>query len=380
VFGQDLERLRTTANELRDTMLGVDGVEAPRVELPVREPTLEVEVDLERAQALGVKPGDVRRAAATVLSGVEAGKIFERQKIFQVVVWGTPETRNSLNNVRQLLIDRPDGAGQVRLDDVADVRVKSSPNVIRHEDVSRYVDVGVDVRGRDIDAVASDIKERIRTTDFDLEYHAKLLGDYQDRQAARLSFVGVSVAAAVGILLLLHAAFGSWRMASVLMVALPGALAGGAVAALIDGDPITIGTLVGFLAVFGLAVRNSVLLVKRCHDLEDDEGEPFGPELVRNAARERLAPTVISAATTGLVLLPFLFFGGLAGHEIVHPMVAVILGGLVTSTVLSLLVVPALYLQFGSRPEGRERFDFVVDLTAAERGEEVRDTPSMIDA
>jgi Cu/Ag efflux pump CusA len=380
VFGQDLGTLRTTAYELRDSMMEVDGVDAPRVELPVQQPTLEVEVDLERAQELGVKPGDVRRAAAAVLSGVEAGKIFEAQKIFQVVVWGTPATRTSLANVRQLLIDRPNGAGQVRLDEVADVRVKSSPNAIRHEDVSRYVDVGVDVRGRDIDAVASDIEERIAATDFDLEYHAELLGDYQDKQSARLAFIGASVAAAVGILLLLHAAFASWRMASVLFVALPGALTGGAVAALIDGDLISIGSLVGFLAVFGLAARNSVVLVKRCQDLEDLEGEAFGPELVRRAARERLAPAVMSAVTTALVLLPLLFFGGLAGHELVHPMAAVILGGLVTSTVLNLLVVPALYLRFGSRPEGRERFDMVLDLRADERGEEVRHTPSMIDA
>ena len=246
--------------------------------------------------------------------------------------------------------------------------------------MSRYVDVGFDVAGRDIDAVASDIEDRIGATDFDLEYHAELLGDYQDKQSARLAFIGTSVAAAVGILLLLHAAFASWRMASVLFVALPGALTGGAVATLIDGDLISIGSLVGFLAVFGLAARNSVVLVKRCQDLEDLEGEPFGPELVRRAARERLAPTLMSAATAGLVLLPLLFFGGLAGHEIVHPMVAVILGGLVTSTVLNLLVVPALYLRFGSRPEGRERFDMVLDLSAAERGEEVRQAPSMIDA
>lgn len=368
VFGHDLDTLKTQADEVKKALAGIDGVEAPRVELPVEEPTLEVDVDLEKAQELGIKPGDVRRAAATVLSGIEVGNLFEQQKIFPVVVWGTPETRNSVNDVRRLLIDRPGGAGQVRLDDIADVRVIASPNVFRHEDISRNIDVGVDVNGRDLDAVASDIKDRIRSLDFPLEYHAALLGDYEDRQAARLRFIAISIAAALGIFLLLQAAFGSWRMAAVTFLALPLALSGGLVAALIDGDPVSIGSLMGLLALFGLAARHAVLFVKRCHELEDEAGGAFDPELARRVAQERLTPIVISAATTGLALLPLLFFGGLAGHEIVHPMTAVVLGGLVTTTVLNLLVVPALYLRFGPRSEaGRERFEGFVDLAGSER-------------
>jgi CzcA family heavy metal efflux pump len=377
VFGQDLDTLRTQAQAVEAAIAGVDGVEAPRLELPVREPTLEVEVDLDRAQALGIKPGDVRRAAATTLSGIEVGNLFERQKIFEVVVWGTPDTRNSIHNVRELLIDTPDGA-QVPLDDVADVRVTPSPNVIRHEDVSRNVDLGVDVRGRDLGAVADDIEDRIRDLSFPLEYHAELLGDFEDEQAGRRTFIGVTAAAALGIFLVLQAAFGSWRLASVAFLALPGALTGGVLAALVDGDLVSIGSLMGFLAVLGLAARHTVLLARRCHELEDDDGLAFGPALVRRAARERFAPTVTTTVTAAAMLLPLLFFGGRAGHELVHPMAAVVLGGLVTSTLFSLLVVPALYLRFGLRPEGdRERFDMVLDLTTAERDRrEVAPTPA----
>ena len=363
VFGHDLDTLKAQAERVSKAVGGVDGARAPVVELPVEEPTLQVEVDLERAQALGVKPGDVRRAAATMIAGIEVGNLFEDQKVFEVVVLGTTATRDGVDKVRQLLVDRPDGAGQVRLDQVANVEVVSSPNVIRHEDVSRSIDVGVDVSGRDVDAVASDIKDRIRDVSFPMEFHAELLGDYAEDASGRLRFLGVVLAAAIGVLLLLQAAAGSWRMAAITFLALPAALAGGVLAAVIDGDPLSIGSIAGFLAIAGLAARNAVLFLRRCHDLEDYEGAEFGRDLVDLAARERLAPTVAGAVATALVFLPLLFFGGRAGFEIVHPMAAVIIGGLITTAVISVFALPALYLQFGRRSEsGRERFDMALDL------------------
>ncbi|MEY2477805.1 MAG: hypothetical protein QOG87_3120 [Actinomycetota bacterium] len=363
VFGHDLDTLKAQAERVSKVVGGVDGARAPVVELPVEEPTLQVEVDLERAQSLGVKPGDVRRAAATMIAGIEVGNLFEDQKVFEVVVWGTPATRDSVDKVRQLLVDRPDGAGQVRLDQVANVEVIQSPNVIRHEDVSRSIDVGVDVDGRDTDAVASDIKDRIRDVNFPIEFHAELLGGYAENAAGRLRFMGLALAAAVGVLLLLQAAAGSWRMATVAFLAVPAALTGGVLAAVIDGDPTSIGTIAGFLAIAGLAARSAVLFLRRCHDLEDYEGAEFGRDLVDVAARERLAPTVAGAVATALVFLPLLFFGGRAGFEIVHPMAAVVIGGLVTTTIVSVFVLPALYLRFGRRSEsGRERFDMALDL------------------
>jgi Cu/Ag efflux pump CusA len=380
VFGFNSDTLRDTANNVRDEIAKVDGTEAPTVEVPVLEPTLKVEVDLDKAQALGIKPGDVRRAAATVLSGIEVGSLFEEQKIFEVVVWGTPETRHSLENVQKLKIDRPDGAGQVTLDEVADVTLTPSPTVIKHEGTSRSIDVGIDVSGRDIDAVASDIEDRIRAIDYPIEYHAEVLGDYQDRQSARLTFIGVSVAAAVGIFLILQAAFASWRMASVLFVALPGALTGGVIAAAINGGDVTIGTFAGFLVVFALAARHSLVLVRHSQQLEDG-GEAFGPDLVKHAVGDRLAPTLSSAVASLALFAPLLFFGGRAGFEVVHPMAVVVVGGLVTSMALTLLVAPSLYRRFGLRREGsREPLDLVIDLTTPEPPAETVRTPSTVDA
>jgi Cu/Ag efflux pump CusA len=160
-----------------------------------------------------------------------------------------------------------------------------------------------------------------------------------------------ALAVAVGILLLLQAAFRSWRVAVLFFLALPMALAGGVVGALLDGATISLGTIIGFLGVLAIAVRHGIVLIKHYQRLEEQEGEPFGPALVLRGTRERFAPIVITAVTTAAAMVPLVLLGGLAGLEIVHPIAVVILGGLVTATVFNLHVVPALYLRFGAKRE-----------------------------
>jgi len=365
VYGQEQEVLRGKADEVRQALARVDGVVDPKVELQVEEPTLEVEVDLDAAQRYGIKPGDVRRAAATMLSGIAVGSLFEEQKVFDVQVWSTPETRHSLTSVRELLIDTP-GGGRVRLGDVAEVRVAAAPNVIKREAVSRRIDVGASVQGRDLGAVVADVERTLQGIRFPLEYHAELLGDSADRQAARQRVVWYAAAAAIGIFLLLQAAFGSWRLATAVFLTLPVALAGGVLAALAGGGLMSLGAVTGFFAVLGIAARNGILLVSRYRQLERDEGEPFGPGLVLRGARERLVPILAAALAAALALVPLVVLGDDPGREIVRPMAVVVLGGLVTSTLLSLFVVPTLYLRLGSRRPGPEPFSGPqVDLTTS---------------
>jgi CzcA family heavy metal efflux pump len=362
VFGSDLAVMRSKANELRRSIAKIDGVSNTTVQRDAVEPTFEVKVDLAKAQRVGIKPGDVRRAAATLLSGLGVGSLFEEQKVFDVVVWGTPETRASLTDIRNLLIESPTGE-HVVLGDVADVRVTSVPQVIRHEDVSRSIDVGADVRGRDVGAVASDIKSTVRAAKFPVEYHAELLGDYASRQAAKTRFIALWVAAAIGILLLLQAALGSWRLASVMFLALPSALVGGLLAALINGGSISLGSLVGFFAVFAIAARSLVLLIEHYQRLEE-EGDISRAEVVLRGTQERMVPIFMMAAGGALALLPFIVLGDGPGYELAHPMAVVVIGGLVTSTLLSLFVVPALYLRFAPRIEADQVRHELLDLTA----------------
>jgi Cu/Ag efflux pump CusA len=345
VYGANPEILATMAEEVRAAIEDIDGLENPQVELPADEPTIVVQPDIARAEQYGLAPGDVRRAATTLLSGLVVGNLFEEQKVFDVAVWGAPEIREAETDVDDLLIDTPSGE-LVRLGDVADVSVVPNRAVIRHESVESYVDVGAGISGRDVGAVAGDVERAIEGVAFPLEHHAEVLGGFTEDASARSRVIAVAVAAAIVIFLLLQAAFASWRLAALSFVVLPVALAGGAVAALIAGGEVTLGSVAGFVAVLALAVRGVVVLIRHYQQLQHD-GEPFGADLVVSGTRDRLVPILMSALGSAVVFIPFAVSGGSAGFEIVGPMAVVILGGLIATTLLNLVVVPALYLRFG---------------------------------
>lgn len=350
VFGQDFGILRAKAEEVGKVLSGIDGVVAPKIQSQREQPTLEIEVDLEAAERYGIVPGDVRRAAATLLSGIQVGSLFDEQKVFDVVVWGTPDLRASVSSISDLSIDTPSGR-QVRLGDVADVRVGALPNVIRHVDVSRSIDVTAGVSGRRVGDVAADVARSLRQVEFPIEYHAEIVGDFAEGQAADREALWFAGAAAIAILLLLQASSGSWRVAAALFASLVVALAGGGVAALVDGRSVSLGSVAGFLALIAVAGRHAVVQIRCFRHLERLGGESFGPELVLRGARERFAPVLASVVTMAMALAPLVVAGGIAGLEIVHPMAVVILGGLVSTTAVTLFLVPALYLWLGSGAE-----------------------------
>jgi len=346
VFGEDLSTLENQTVTVKDAIAGVDGVVDLEVNNPVAEATLEIKVDLERAQAYGIKPGDVRRAAAVVFSGIRVGSLFEDQKVFDVLVMSIPEARQNLDDINAMLIDTPSG-GHVRLEDVADVSIVSAPQVIRRQDVSPYLDITFNVEGRDLGAVTADIERTLDTMAFPLEYHAEILG-VNPAIAASSQRVWVAIMITLaGILLLLQASFHSWKLALVSLLTIPASLAGAVLAAhLVNGSILTLGSVLGMLAVLGIAIRNSVMLVSRYERLEH-EGEAFGARLIVSGANEQTAPVVMTALITALVFLPFALSNNVAGHEILRPMAFVILGGLVTTTLINLFVLPVLYFRFG---------------------------------
>jgi Cu/Ag efflux pump CusA len=361
LYGDDEQILSDRAEEIRGLLANIDGIQGPKVQTQPSEPTIEIEVDLARARAAGVKPGDVRRAAAVLISGITAGNLFEEQKVFDVVVWGTPEIRQSVSDLRNLLVDVP-GGGHVPLGEVADVRTKPNPTVVRHESASKFMDVTATVVGRSVGSVAGEVNRAIHQVSFPLDYHAELLGGFVERQADRTRLLTLAVAAAIGIFLLLQAAFGSWRVATLVFLTLPMSLAGGIVAALISGGTITLGSLAGLAAVLAIAVRGAVVLIRHYQNLHRNEGQPFGAELVLRGTRDRLVPILMTALATAVVLLPLAFGGATAGLEIVGPMAVVTFGGLFTSTVLNLFVIPALYLRHGFTEPDTATEDVFVEM------------------
>jgi CzcA family heavy metal efflux pump len=348
IFGKKRDVLRAKAEEVRQALASVDGLVDVRVDGYVEQPQVQIQVKLAAAAPHGLKPGDVRRAAATMYAGLNVGFLFEEQKMYDVVVWGTPELRNSISDVRNLLLDTPRG-GHVRLGEVADVRIAPAPTVIYHEALQNRIDVVADVRGRDLAAAVDAVEGELDNIQFPVEYYPAVLGESAEREAALERMLGFALAVLIGILLLLQAAFRNWRLALVFLLALPVALAGGVFGALADGGVFSLGSLMGFLGVFAIAVRHGILLIRRYQQIEKREGEPFGPELILRGTRERFAPIVVTVVTTAAAMLPLVVLGEIAGLEIAHPIAVVILGGLVTATLFTLHVVPALYLRYGRK-------------------------------
>ena len=341
VYGSDMDMLQQKAEELQRRIAKVPGVVDPKVQVQARQPTLQVEVNLAAAQKYGLNAGDVRRTATTYFSGLTVGQLYEDQAVFDVVVKGTPATISSPGALTNLLIDTPSG-GQVRLGDVATIRLVSDPTSITHDSTLRSIDVTAGVAGRGLDDVLNEVRGLVESTPMPLEYHAEVLNGPIQARSHALQLAGLGLAAAIVILLLLQAALNSWRLAGLVFLTLPLAAAGGVVAALLVGGLMSLGAVMGFFTVLGLAARNGVVLAGSFRSLQTD-GEPIGQETVARATRERAGPIALTALATAALLLPAALFGDIPGAEVLKPLAAVVVGGLVTSTVLALFVLPALY-------------------------------------
>ncbi|GAA1261206.1 efflux RND transporter permease subunit [Arthrobacter pascens] len=354
LYGDDLALLRSKAAEIHAIFEGTEGAVGTNTALQKDIPQINVEVDLEKAQSYGLKPGDVRRAAATLVAGEEVGDVYRGGKAYDVQVWSPPEVRSDLTAIRNLPIDTPSGQ-KILLSDVASVQVKPTPNVIQRDAHSRRIDIQANVKEGQLGTVVAAMEEGLKKLELPPGFRTEILGEYQERQAATNTLMTLAIGAMAVIYLLLQVAFASWRLATLVILTLPIALVGGVFAAFLGGGVLSLGSIVGFLTVMGIAARNGILLINHCQHLEKYEGMKFGPELVLRGAGERLSPILMTTLATGLALVPLVVLGAIPGHEIEHPMALVILGGLVTSTLLNLFVVPSLYLRFAkSRKERNE--------------------------
>ncbi len=345
VYGNNPDVLRSSAEEILALVEETDGVASAGIDLPAEQPTIEVAVDLDRAYAHGLKPGDVRRRAATLVSGIVVGNLFEEQKVFDVVVWGAPAIRQTVDDVRAIQIPTPGGT-VVTLGDVADVSVEPNATLIRHEAVESYLDVLAAVDGRSIEDVAAEIDGGLAMLALPLEYHAAVLGGYAAERDAQSRVIAVMVAALIGVFVFLQAAFSSWRLALLVFAALPLALSGGVLAIAATGGDVSLGSVAGLVAIVGLATHGTVLLIRNYEEREQ-RGEPFGRQLVVDGTTELLMPALVPLVALAAVFIPAAAASSLAGLEIVGPMAIVAVGGLITTALLLGVVVPSFYLHWG---------------------------------
>lgn len=345
VYGEDDKVLQEKAVQIAQLAKGVPGVEAVRTHALLQTPAIEIETDLARAEQHGLKPGDVRRATSTVLAGIQVGGLFQDQKVFDVVVWGKPEVRESLSSIRDLAIDTPDG-GTVRLDDVAQVSIKPSDVVIKRDAVSRYADVDIDVKDRNQASVRSGIKQALAQIKLPFEYHFELQGDASAWRGAQWQLIVAIVAAGALIFLLLQAALSSWRLAALMFLTMPAALVGGLVVAGVSGG-ISLVAIAGLLAVLGIAMRNGIDVLRHVQKLVTAGKSGTSSQTLVDGAAERVVPILSSALVTAGALVPFALAHNVVGLELVQSLAVIILGGIVGATIFTLFVLPVMCANVG---------------------------------
>ena len=345
-FGPDMDVLRAKGEEIKKAITDIPGVVNLKLEAQVLVPQIQIRLRPNATAKFGLTHGHIRRSVATLMKGTKIGEIYENQKSFDVVVIGIPELRTDMASLRRIPIDLPLG-GQVPLEDVADIEVVPAPNEIKRESASRRLDVTCNVQSRDLGSVAREIEAKVKTLSFPQEYHPEFLGEYAARAESQRRLFALSAVSLVGILLLLHVDFRSWRLTLLVFLTIPFALVGGVAGTILQGGVLSLGSLVGFVTVLGIAARNGIMLVSHYRHLEEVEGEPFGVGLVLRGAEERLNPILMTALATGLALVPLVVGGNKPGQEIEYPMAVVILGGLITSTLLNLFLLPPIYAAYG---------------------------------
>jgi Cu/Ag efflux pump CusA len=330
VFGNDLTVLQTTAHRVQGALVGVAGVEAAAVAPQQQQPAAQVVVDLQAAARFGLRPGDVRREATTMMSGLLVGNLYENQAVFDVVVQGPTGTTHSLTSLGDMPIDVPGG-----------------PPVRRHEGVSRATDVAVTVAGASPGDVRAAIDAAVQTVPMPPEFHAEVIVPAGSSIAPDRAWQAAALAAALGVLLLLQAASRSWRIGAGLTMALALVAAGGLAAAAVVGASTVVGALTGLLVGLAVTARQSVLLVR---DIQAGNPSRDAATRVAKAAARRAGPVLTTCATVAAALLPALLLGDRAGLELLRPFAASALGSLVATVVAVLLLVPALSLAAGIGP------------------------------
>jgi nickel/cobalt tolerance cation efflux system protein len=343
VFGTDLEELRAIGKEVETAMKGISGIVDLQLEpqVPVRQ--LQIKFDRPMAARYGLTIGHLSEMIETSLNGKTVSQVLKGQQLFDLVVWLKPESRNNLESIRNLLVDTPTGQ-KIPLSQVSQIEYGTGPNTINRENVSRLLVVSANVSGRDLRSVVNEIQSKVKQqVILPSGYFIQYGGQFESEERATQNLLVFGGLAAIIIAILMYFAVKSIPAMLMIMVNLPLALVGGIFSIAISGGVISVASLVGFITLFGVAVRNGLLLVDN-YNQKLAKGIPF-QQVIREGSMERLVAILMTALTSALGMVPLVIGTG-AGKEILQPLAVVVLGGLFTSTALTLLVLPALYSQF----------------------------------
>lgn len=344
IFGSDLDQLRTIGQQVQTAMSNINGVVDLQLEPQVPIKQVQIQFDRDAAARYGLAVGDIAETIETALNGRTVSQVLEQQQVFDLVVWLTESARQNLDTIRNLLIDTPTGQ-KIPLAQVAKIDYGTGPNTINRENVSRLIVVSANVNGRDLGSVIRDIRSRVKQqVQLPAGYYVQYGGQFESQERATQTLLLSGILAFVAITILIYFAVKSIPATIMIMINLPLAMVGGVFSVALGGGIISVASMVGFITLFGVATRNGLLLVDN-YNRKLAAGVPLKEVLVEGSM-ERLVAILMTALSSALGMVP-LTIGSGAGKEILQPLAVVVLGGLVTSTALTLLVLPALYSQFG---------------------------------
>ena len=344
IFGPDLDQLRSIGAQVEEQMKTVEGIVDLQLEPQVPVPQIQIKFNRQAAGRYGLKIGELSEIIETALNGKVVSQVLEVQQTFDLVVWLQPEARNNLETIQNLLVDTPSG-NKIPLAQVATVKYGTGPNTINRENVSRLIVAAANAKGRDLRSVVNEIQAKVKgEVELPFGYFIQYGGQFEAEQRASQNIMIFSAIAFLVITVLMYLSVKSIASTAMIMINLPIGLVGGVIAVALTGGIISVASLVGFVTLFGVATRNGLLLVDN-YNTKFAEGMPFKEAIIKGSM-ERLNAILMTALTSALGLAPLVKEGG-AGKEILQPLSVVVLGGLFTSTALTLLVLPALYAQFG---------------------------------
>ncbi len=347
LFGENLATLRSKAEEIRNVMQTVEGATDVNIEKQVLIPQVRFNIDRAKAAQYGLAPGEIAETLETALNGKKVSEAIEGQRRYDVVVRFDDTSRSSVDALQNVTIDTPQGT-QIPASAVASIEEIPGPNQILRENTQRRIVVSANTSGRDLGSVVGDMQQRIGTqVTLPQGYFLEFGGQFQASREATRTLSLLTLFSLVAIFFLLIKALGDWRSAAQVMINIPLALIGAIIALLLSGGIFSIATLVGFISLVGITSRNGIMMISHYLHLMREEGENFTEQMVIRGSLERLVPVLMTALTAGLSLIPFILAADAPGKEILHPLAVVVLGGILTSTLLDQIVTPAVFYKFG---------------------------------
>lgn len=349
IFGNDLLTLRSTANQLQGIISVIDGVVDAQVENQAMLPQLMIRLDRDKIRQYGLQVGEVAQELETFYQGKTASQVIEGQQSFDLVVRVADTIRSNIEQIRNTPIATSSGA-LIPLNQIATVELENSINVINHENTQRRIVVSTNVQGRDLGSTVEEMRAAVQQNmQLPQGYFIEWGGQFESQQAASKLILILSIFSFAGIFLVLYSHFKSWELAAQIMLNIPLALIGSVVAVILTGGVFSIATMVGFITLTGIASRNGIMMISHYIHLVEHEGEQFNDHMIVRGSQERLVPVLMTALVAALALIPLTLDASAPGKEILYPVATVILGGLISSTLLDIIVTPVVFKRFGKR-------------------------------